>query len=119
VGHLGRHTHPGSYGRQAGRRGGRGRIRLGGLTVDAQSRQVWVDGAGVELSRTEFDLLDALIGAPRVAFTRHRLIELVWGANWLGDEHPVDVHVSSLRRKLGNADYIRTVRGVGYRMGAG
>ena len=92
---------------------------IGGLTVDSQSRQVWVDGAGVELTRTEFDLLDVLSSAPRVAFSRHRLIELVWGANWFGDEHLVDVNVSSLRRKLGSPAVIATVRGVGYRMGAG
>ena len=54
-----------------------------------------------------------------MAFPRRRLIERVWGADWFGDEHLVDVHISNLRRKLGSPRFIATVRGVGYRMGAG
>jgi len=77
----------------------------------------------IELTRLEFELLDALSESPRVAFTRQQLLERVWGPAWFGDEHVVDVHVANLRRKLGDDGgaqrYIRTVRGVGYRMGAG
>jgi DNA-binding response OmpR family regulator len=77
----------------------------------------------VELTRTEFDVLAALSGRPRLAFTRRQLIDAVWGDGWVGDEHLVDVHVGHLRRKLGDdaaaSKYIRTVRGVGYRMGDG
>jgi DNA-binding response OmpR family regulator len=66
---------------------------------------------------------DALSGQPRVAFSRRQLLERVWGQNWFGDEHVVDVHVANLRRKLcddGAAPrYVLTVRGVGYRMGRG
>ena len=73
------------------------------------------------LTRIEFDLLDALSSSPRTAFSRRQLIERVWGADWYGDEHVVDVHLSNLRKKIEpdvrNPRYIVTVRGVGYRMG--
>jgi DNA-binding response OmpR family regulator len=97
--------------------------RFGPLCVDPPGRQVLVDGRRLDLTRTEFDLLDALSSEPRVAFSRAQLIERVWGANWFGDPHLVDVHVSNLRQKLGDTSHPRrfvcTVRGVGYRMGTG
>jgi DNA-binding response OmpR family regulator len=97
--------------------------RFGKLAVDPQAREVHLDGVPVELTRTEFDLLDALTARPRLAFTRAQLIEHVWGGGWVGDEHLVDIHIGHIRRKLHDdpADprYIRTVRGVGYRMGSG
>ena len=69
------------------------------------------------------DLLDVLSSNPRMAFSREKLLEKVWGRDWFGDDHVVDVHVSNLRKKLGDdpssPHYIRTVRGVGYRMGGG
>lgn len=71
------------------------------------------------LARVNFDLLDALSAEPRVAFSRATLLERVWGPNWYGDAHLVDVHVSNLRAKLGDRRYVHTVRGVGYRMGSG
>ncbi len=77
----------------------------------------------VELTRIEFDLLDVLSSNPRMAFSREKLLEQVWGPDWFGDDHVVDVHVSNLRKKIGDdpssPHYIRTVRGVGYRMGGG
>jgi DNA-binding response OmpR family regulator len=98
-------------------------FRLGGLLVDPVARLVSVDGEPVELTRTEFDLLAAMAARPRAAFTRRQLIDAVWGPDWYGDEHVVDVHVAHLRRKLGDdpADpaYVRTVRGIGYGMAAG
>ena len=96
---------------------------FGSLRVDPLGRDVWLDGEPVSLTRTEFDLLAALSGRPRMAFSRGQLIEDVWGPTWVGDEHLVDVHVGHLRRKLGDdaveGRYVRTVRGVGYRMGTG
>jgi DNA-binding response OmpR family regulator len=96
---------------------------FGSLRVDVTAREVHVDGVVVELTRTEFDLLAALSARPRMAFSRRRLIEAVWGEGWVGDEHLVDVHVGHLRRKLGDDPaaprFVRTVRGVGYRMGEG
>jgi DNA-binding response OmpR family regulator len=97
--------------------------RFGALAVDPQAREVHLDGVPVDLTRTEFDLLDALSERPRLAFTRAQLIERVWGPGWVGDEHLVDIHLGHVRRKLGddptNPRYILTVRGIGYRMGPG
>jgi len=97
--------------------------RLGRLIIDTEAREVYVDGTEVELTRLEFDLLDTLTARPRVVFTRPKLLELVWGPDWFGDDHVVDVHISSLRRKIGDDPqaprFIRTVRGVGYRIGDG
>ncbi len=98
-------------------------FRLGNLAVDPVARLVSVDGEAVELTRTEFDLLAAMAARPRAAFTRRQLIDAVWGPDWYGDEHVVDVHVGHLRRKLGDdpsdPTYVRTVRGIGYGMAAG
>ena len=100
-----------------------GARHFGALTVDALGRDVWLDGDSVALTRTEFDLLATLAEHPRMAFSRHQLIEAVWGPSWVGDEHLVDVHVAHLRRKLGDDPssprFVRTVRGIGYRMGEG
>ena len=97
--------------------------RFGELTVDPLAREVRLAGAPVELTRIEFDLLDALSESPRVVFSRAQLLERVWGSTWVGDPHVVDVHVANLRRKLGDDGaaprFVRTVRGVGYRMGTG
>jgi DNA-binding response OmpR family regulator len=97
--------------------------RLGDLTIDPQAREVHVAGLPVELTRTEFDLLDALSARPRMVFTRAQLVHSVWGEGWVGDDHLVDVHIGHMRRKLGDdptePHYILTVRGVGYRMGTG
>jgi DNA-binding response OmpR family regulator len=96
---------------------------FGGLTVDPLAREITLDGTPLELTRIEFDLLDTLTGEPRVAFSRAQLLERVWGPNWFGDDHLVDVHVSNLRRKLADDPrspaFVCTVRGVGYRMGPG
>lgn len=98
-------------------------LEVGGLRLDLAAREAHVDGREVALTRTEFDLLAALAARPGLAFTRRLLVESVWGPTWVGDEHLVDVHVLHLRRKLGDtADaqrFVRTVRGVGYRMGPG
>jgi DNA-binding response OmpR family regulator len=98
-------------------------LRFGELEVDPAAREVRVAGRPVELTRTEFDLLDTLSAQPRVVFSRRQLLEHVWSGEWYGDDHVIDVHVGNLRRKLGDdaghPRYIRTVRGVGYRMGAG
>ncbi len=97
--------------------------RFGDLVVDPAAREVRLGEEPVELTRLEFDLLDALSERPRVVLSRRQLLERAWGADWLGDDHLVEVHVANLRRKLGDDPrsprYIRTVRGVGYRMGPG
>jgi len=102
---------------------GDGVRRFGELELDAGARELTVAGRPVELTPLEFDLLETLSAEPRVAFSRAQLLERVWGADWFGDDHVVDVHVANLRRKLGDDPtsprYVRTLRGVGYRMGAG
>ena len=96
---------------------------FGQLRVDPLAREVFRGDQKVDLTRIEFDLLDVLSSNPRMAFSRAVLLERVWGSDWYGDDHVVDVHVSNLRRKIGDDPssprYVRTVRGVGYRMGDG
>ena len=96
---------------------------FGSLSVDPLGRDVWLAGEPVFLTRTEFDLLAALSERPKMAFSRRQLIDHVWGPTWVGDEHLVDVHIGHLRRKLNDeastSKFVRTVRGVGYRMGTG
>ncbi|MHB1474997.1 MAG: response regulator [Dermatophilaceae bacterium] len=96
---------------------------IGDLSLDTQSREVHVRQAPVQLTRTEFDLLDALTERPKLAYTRRQLIERVWGPDWVGDEHLVDIHIAHIRRKLADdaatPRFVMTIRGVGYRMGPG
>jgi DNA-binding response OmpR family regulator len=93
------------------------RVRaFGDLRVDPSSREVYVGDKPVTLTRIEFDLLDVLSTDPKAVVSRVSLLERVWGPNWVGDDHIVDVHMSNLRRKIGST-FIRTVRGVGYRLG--
>ena len=91
----------------------------GVLRVDPVVREAAVAGELVELTKIEFDLLDLLSSKPRRTFTRGQLLDDVWGDNWGGDDHIIDVHMGNLRRKLGESAsaprHIRTVRGVGYR----
>ena len=98
-------------------------LRFGRLELDVGGRELRVDGELVELTRTEFDVLAALAANPRLVFSRRQLIDAVWGEMWVGDEHLVDVHIGHVRRKLRDSphdpSFVRTVRGVGYRMGEG
>ena len=98
-------------------------LQFGPLTIDLAGREARLGGTAMELTRTEFDVLAALAGRPTLVFTRRQLIDTVWGEGWVGDEHLVDVHIGHLRRKLdddpNDGRFVRTVRGVGYRMGEG
>ena len=98
-------------------------MQLGNLKVDLESRLAHLDGSELPLTRIEFDLLATLITGPRRVWPRETLLRTVWGVEWSGDGHLVEVHMGNLRRKLGddprNGRYIRTVRGVGYRLGSG
>lgn len=92
-------------------------IRCGPVTVDVAARRVSVSDAEVRLAPKEFDLLAVLAGAAGRVVTRQRLMNEVWATDWMGDSKTLDVHVSSLRAKLGPAaDQIVTLRGVGYRL---
>ncbi|MCU0271125.1 MAG: response regulator transcription factor [Acidimicrobiales bacterium] len=93
--------------------------RVGDLELDAPGRRVIVDGHDVVLTRIEFDLLEALTANPTMVFSRTLLRERVWGPDWFGDDHVVDVHIANVRKKIDPPDgpsRITTVRGVGYRM---
>ncbi|MCB2175700.1 MAG: response regulator transcription factor [Actinomycetales bacterium] len=94
---------------------------VGTLRVDITAREVLVGGETVDLTRTEFDVLAALVSHPRRAWSRARLTAEVWGEGWVGDPHLVDVHLANVRRKLGDdasaPRFIQTVRGYGYRLG--
>jgi DNA-binding response OmpR family regulator len=94
--------------------------RLNELEVDEESREVRVDGAVVDLTRTEFDLLAALASRPGRVLQRETLLREVWQTDWEGNLRLVEAHMSNLRRKLQaaglNSPEIRTVRGVGYRL---
>ena len=94
--------------------------RLAELEVDEESREVRVDGEIVDLTRTEFDLLNALASRPGRVLQRETLLREVWQTDWEGNLRLVEAHMSNLRRKLVaaglNSPEIRTVRGVGYRL---
>jgi DNA-binding response OmpR family regulator len=94
-------------------------LRFEGLTVDQDAREVRVNGTPVALSALEFDVLAALAEAPGRVFSRRQLLERVWGYDFFGDERVVDVHIRSLRARLGDdaasPQLIGTVRGVGYK----
>jgi DNA-binding response OmpR family regulator len=91
-----------------------------GLAVDLPRRIVSVDGRRANLTTTEFEILAMLLRDPGVVVGRQALLDAVWGIDFVGDDHLVDVHVANLRRKLGDdADaprFIETVRGAGYRL---
>ncbi|KOX19938.1 transcriptional regulator [Saccharothrix sp. NRRL B-16348] len=86
------------------------------LTIDHRARRVHVDGIEVTLTPKEYDLLAFLAEAPGAVFTREQIMEAVWDANWFGSTKTLDVHVGALRRKLGDAVAVETVRGVGFRL---
>jgi two-component system, OmpR family, response regulator RegX3 len=86
------------------------------LTLDRRARRVHVDGVEITLTPKEYDLLAFLAEAPGAVFTREQIMEAVWDANWFGPTKTLDVHVGALRRKLGDAIAVETVRGVGFRL---
>lgn len=91
-----------------------GPLTLGDVKVDEVTRRVWVGGTEVALTATEFDLLAHLMSHPGRVFSREQLLSEVWGYAAVVGTRTVDVHVAQVRAKLGEADIIRTVRGVGY-----
>ena len=98
------------------------RIEVGDLVVDVAAHRVLVDGRPVELSAREFELLRLLAESAGRVVTRRRLFDTVWGPDFFGDERALDVYVRLLRKKIeadpDRPNYIRTVRGVGYRLSA-
>ena len=91
-------------------------LAVGSVEVDTARREVRLDGGQVALTVREFDLLQFLTENQGLALSRRQLLDGVWGYDWIGDERTVDVHVLQLRKKLGDALPLTTVRGVGYRL---
>ncbi|MEV6670635.1 response regulator transcription factor [Streptomyces sp. NPDC051162] len=91
-------------------------LHLGALTVELPNREVSVSGTPVPLTRKEFDLLALLAQRPGVVFRREQIISEVWRTSWEGTGRTLEVHIASLRSKLGMPALIETVRGVGYKI---
>jgi two-component system, OmpR family, response regulator RegX3 len=91
-------------------------LRIGALTVDGDARRALLDGDEIELTAMEFDLLAALAARPGTVVSRRRLLDEVWEGRHHLATKTVDVHVASLRKKLGDPGWIQTVRGVGFRL---
>jgi DNA-binding response OmpR family regulator len=104
--------------RRTRRRPGRGRLRVGNLEIDPASRQVWLHGEPIGLSKKEFALLRALAAEPTRVFTREELLRGVWGFQVICPTRTVDSHAHRLRKKLGaHGDrFVINVWGVGYRL---
>lgn len=90
-------------------------LQLGPLTLARRAREVRLDGREVELTQREFDLLEYLLRHAGQVVSRDQLLESVWGFASLGETRTVEVHVAQLRKKLGQPELIRTVRGLGYK----
>ncbi|MEZ5238279.1 MAG: response regulator transcription factor [Microthrixaceae bacterium] len=101
--------------RRSGANGGPQLVRAGALEVDLRSHRARLDEEELELTPKEFDLLVLLSSEPDRVHGRQDILEAVWDAHWYGPSKTLDVHVASLRRKLGDPGWIETVRGVGYR----
>ncbi|NED99709.1 response regulator transcription factor [Phytoactinopolyspora halotolerans] len=92
------------------------RIRVGSLEIDLAEHAVYRNGTPVNLTRKEFDLLTALVRAEGAVLSREHILAQVWQTSWRGVGRTLEVHVASLRAKLGAPQLIETVRGVGYRL---
>jgi DNA-binding response OmpR family regulator len=94
-------------------------VRLADVEIDLDARAVRAHGGPVRLTRKEFDLLALLAEQPGAVRTRAEILQRVWQSSWQGSSRTLDVHVASLRAKLGAPDLVETVRGVGYRLRSG
>jgi DNA-binding response OmpR family regulator len=91
-------------------------VQAGGVVIDTGRREIRVHDTPVDFTTKEFDLLRFLAERPGLALSRQQILDGVWGYDWFGDVRTVDVHIAQVRKKLGDACTITTVRGVGYRM---
>ena len=91
-------------------------LTVGPLRIDVRTHEVFVHDAPIELTPKEFDLLSHLAGDPGAAHTRRDILEEVWDPHWFGSPKTLDVHVASLRKKLGHPEWIQAVRGVGFKL---
>ena len=94
-------------------------MKLDGLVLNPQERTVSIDGERVNLTYKEYELLHLFLSQPGIAFTREQLLSSVWNTDYLGETRTVDMHIRTLRQKLGSYGHIiETVRNVGYRLEA-
>jgi DNA-binding response OmpR family regulator len=91
-------------------------LAAGEIVLRRDSHDVTVDGEPVQLTAKEFDLLTCFLEHQGIVLSRERLLDIVWGMAYPGGTRTVDMHVAQLRRKLGQAEAIRTVRGAGYKL---
>jgi DNA-binding response OmpR family regulator len=91
-------------------------LSAGVIVLRRDSHDVTVDGEPVQLTAKEFDLLTCFLEHPGIVLSRERLLDIVWGMSYPGGTRTVDMHVAQLRRKLGDAEAIHTVRGAGYKL---
>jgi DNA-binding response OmpR family regulator len=93
--------------------------RIGDLEIDRRTHRVLVGAEPIDLTPKEFALLAMLADDPGAVRTRGEIIDEVWDPHWYGPTKTLDVHVASLRKKLGDSRWVETVRGVGFRLGTG
>ena len=92
-------------------------LKLDGLTLNLNEHTLMIDGKRVQLTYKEFELLELFLAHPGMAFTREQLFAQVWGESYVGETRTLDMHIRTLRQKLGDyGKYIETVRNVGYRL---
>jgi two-component system, OmpR family, response regulator RegX3 len=91
-------------------------LDVDGLRLDLRSRRAWLDERELQLTVKEYDLLALLARDPGTVVTKQRILNEVWNTSWYGSAKTVDVHVASLRKKLGDPGLIETVRGIGLRL---
>jgi two-component system response regulator RegX3 len=91
-------------------------LEVDGLRLDLRSRRAWLDERELQLTVKEYDLLALLARDPGAVVTKQRILNEVWNTSWYGSAKTVDVHVASLRKKLGDPGLIETVRGIGLRL---
>ncbi len=95
-------------------------LKAGGIALDTEEYTVSVDGRRVQLTRKEFELLRLFLSRPGMVFTRSQLFDRVWGEDYAGETRTLDMHITTLRQKLGQyGRMVETVRGVGYRLEVG
>lgn len=97
-------------------KGGTGTLTVGALVINERAREVHIGGEKLSLTPKEFDVLLYLASEPGTVFRREAILSDVWDINWYGSTKTLDAHVASLRKKLGSADWIESVRGVGFRL---
>ena len=92
-------------------------VRFGRLEISEKKRSVLADGEQIILTNKEFELLNLLVRSPGIVMTRDQLLDEIWGHDFSGESRTLDVHIATLRQKLGSAgEVIETIRGVGYRL---